>query len=348
VKALLVHPGAEWSIADVHDGMHRALVRAGHEVVSYNLSGRIQSAGGWLKYCWKRAGSPKDNKPGVSDTLYLAGQGVLERALRHDVDWTIIISAMYLHPESVHLLRKAGRKVAVYLTESPYDAKGEDLIASAVDVVFTNERSAVDHFRAICPRSYYLAHSFDPERHNPETPDFETAAHDVVFVGTGFEERVAMLSAVDWTGIDLGLYGSWSLLGSRHPLRRYLRGHILPNTLTAALYHNAKIGLNIHRTSIGWGRTVGHIEGAESVNPRVVELAACGRFFLSDSRPELHEWFNGTVPTFATASELEAQIRRWLQDDAGRAEIAAKLPAAIAPQTFDNRAQQMVEYLEAV
>lgn len=346
MRLLLVHPGASWSVSDVHDGLFRALGRGGHQVVSYALHNRIENAGAWLNYTWRR-GKKRLPKPTSADTLYMAGVGILERALRFDVDWVLVISAIWLHPEGVHLLRRAGRKVAVYLTESPYDDAGEDLVAKAVDMVFTNERSAVPHFRDINPHSYYLAHSFDPEVHRPNIePEIPTPAHDVVFVGTGFPERIEMLSGVNWDGIDFGLYGSWSLLGSRSRLRQYLRGEITPNLYTAALYQRGKIGINIHRTSIGFGRKTERVQHAESVNPRVVELAACGRFFVSDSRPELHEWFNGTVPTFSTAPELEAQIRRWLYDDKGRADIARALPGAVATQTFDARARQLVHLLE--
>ena len=190
----------------------------------------------------------------------------------------------------------------------------------------------------------------DPERHNGEATVADDLApeHDVVFVGTGFEERVDMLAAVDWTGIDFGLYGSWTLLGSRHPLREHLRAGVIDNRMTAALYRKAKIGLNLHRTSVGWGRGVEHITiKAESMNPRCYELAACGRFFVSDYRAEIGEVFGGLVPAFETAAELEALLRHYLADDEARLSIAAKLPEAVAPHTFDARISGLLEVLSS-
>ena len=59
------------------------------------------------------------------------------------------------------------------------------------------------------PNTHYLPVGYDPAQHGPQM-NGEAPAHDVVFVGTGFESRVALLSQVDWSGIDLGLYGAWA------------------------------------------------------------------------------------------------------------------------------------------
>ncbi|MFA4972544.1 MAG: glycosyltransferase [bacterium] len=348
MKVLLVHPGATWAVADVWRGVHDALKRQGVEIVEYALDGRIQYWGGFLTWAWKH-NKGRTPKPSAGDYLYMATAGILERALCHQVDWVLIICGSYMHPEAMKLFRRAGLRVATILTESPYDDERECRIAGMSDVVWTNERASVETFKPHCERVYYWQHAYEPERHHAETQEGDipnAPAHDVVFVATGFIERVEALSAVNWDGIDFGLYGAWGLLGSRHPLRKHLRDGVVSNAITAALYRKAKIGLNIHRTSIGWGRDALHVLGAESMNPRCYELAACGSFFITDYRPEVGEIFGDVVPTFSTPAELEGLIRYYLAHGEERARRLAQAQALIQGHTFDARVADLIAKLK--
>jgi hypothetical protein len=248
---------------------------------------------------------------------------------------------MYLHPDVIIMLKRAGQRVAVLFTESPYDDEQQAEIAKHADVVWTNERSSARQYGWT-----YLRHAYDPERHQPGEPTEDIPAHDVVFVGTGFRERIDLLSAVNWDGIDLGLYGTWGMLGSRAKLRKYVRGGTQDNRRTVELYRAAKIGLNLYRTSRGFGWDAPHVSGAESLNPRALELAACGVFTLSDYRTEVAEVFGPTVPTFQNAADLEALIRGYLENARYRREVAAELPGLVKCHTFDARARQIVKELK--
>ncbi len=344
MRLLTVHPGAAWSTADVWTGVLAGLQRRGHELVRYNLDGRIASAESWLNFQWRRAGRDKANRPTGPDAHYLASFELPYRAWRFGVDWIFVIAGMQLHPDALVIARRAGFKIAILLTESPYEDSRQVPMARLADVVWTNERTSVPFLREALENEhvYYLPHAYDPERHFPGQPaDPETPVHDVVFVGTGFQERIDLLAAVDWDGINLGLYGTWELLGSRHPLRRYLRGGVIDNRRTADLYRRAKIGLNLYRTSREYGRTAERIEYAESLNPRALELAACGVFHLSDYRAEVEEVFGDLVPTFKDAAGLEALIRSSLRNDLVRRDVARRLPACIETRSFDAMAEQI-------
>lgn len=348
---MCIRVSASWAVADVWRGAFDALTRAGVEVVQYALDGRIAYWQLWFKWMWNR-----HKRQGVaigdyseSDILFAASQDIVLKALHHRVDWVLVIAGTYVHPEGLVMLRRAGIRLAVILTESPYSDVQEIGITRIANVVWTNERASVPIFSQY-GQCHYWQHAMDPERHGVEATgaDDTVPAHDVVFVGTGFEERIQTLEAVNWDGIDFGLYGSWTLLGSRHPLRKHLRAGVIDNRATAALYRKAKIGLNLHRTSVGWGRNVEHIKlVAESMNPRCYELAACGRFFVSDYRAEVSEVFGGLVPTFETAAELEALLRHYLADDQARMSIAAQLPGAVSPHTFDARISRLLEVLSS-
>lgn len=331
----------------MHRGISGAMRRAGVEVVDYSFASRMVMSGKFLKMVNREAkrNSPDAPQFNTADTLYHASVGLLERALRHEADWVFIISALYLHHDVLLFLRRAGIKTACLLTESPYDDQRERAVASLVDVIFTNERASVATFEPYCHEAHYYQHAYDPAFHKPlaEVPD-GMARHDVVFVGTGFRERIELLSRVDWTGIDLGLYGTWKNLGSRAALRKYVRGDIVPNEVTAQLYAASKIGLNLHRARAGW-TGAGEPVQAESMNPRCYELAATGTMFTTDARAEVGEVFGDAVPTFSDARELQEIIRHYLAHEDERRRLAARLPGLVAPHTFEQRVAGILQVL---
>ena len=310
------------------------------------MSGRIGLAGEYLELLYRRNRAEGMSKPQAVDTIYLAGQGILSRALRHEVDWVLLVSGTYIHPEILVLLQRAGLRVAALLTETPYADAQEKLIAERVQVVWTNERTSIPFFEQYCDHVYYWQHALDLERHTPASNGEIVLAHDVVFVGTGFIERQEFLHGINWEGIDFGLYGGWDLMGSRNRLRKHLVAPIVSNELTAELYRRAKVGINLHRLSIGWGREVSYIEKAESLNPRCYELAACGCFFICDRRAEVADVFGDLVPTFDTPEEAEDLIRYYLAHEDERRRIAEALPETVKNHTFDSRLIEMLEVLE--
>jgi hypothetical protein len=356
VKLLYIGPGASWATADVAAGLRDGLTHHGVELVDYALDTRIARSKSWLFYNWRqhKKANPNIGKPNVNEVFLQAGRDAFWVAwwikTFRGLDAVFIVSAMFVHPDVVMVMKDSGLKLFVLFTESPYDEDKELPMAKLVDGCWTNERTAVDAFRAVNPHSGYLPHAWHPLRHKagPQPGDELVPAHDVVFVGSAFTERVEWLSAIDWTGIDLGLYGSWESLGSRHPLRQFVRGNQTDNSTAAALYRRAKVGLNLYRTSKGWGKGAPRIAHAESLNPRAYELAACGAFHLSTYRAEVSEVFGDLVPTFEAPKEAEDLIRTWLANPKGRAEIAAQLPACVAESSWRTRATTVIGDLQTL
>jgi len=349
LRVLLVHPGASWSTADVYDGLNYGLKCHGIEVIPYRLDLRIESSQKALHQLWrtKKRDQPDLPKPNSSDILYHAGVGALEMALRKGVDVVLIVSAMLWHPDIALMMKRAGLRVTVLFTESPYDQEHELKIAGMVDGCWTNERTSLAAFRAVNPQSGYLPHGWHPGKHFISArPIGELPSHDVVFVGSGFSERVTWFNSIDWTGIDLGLYGTWKGLGLKPQVKKCIKGDQVTNEMAASLYRRAKIGLNLYRTRKGWGRTAQRITHAESLSPRAYELAACGVFHLSEDRAEVREVFGDLVPTFSTPLEAAALIRLWLNDPAGRARVAEQLPGRVAESSWTQRAATVIGDLQ--
>jgi spore maturation protein CgeB len=348
MKILVVHPGADWATHDVHTGIVNALVKRPVDLAYFALNKRMTSANSWLQWQWRHSGKTGE-RPNGTDAQYLASVGVIERALRFGADWVFIVSATMMHPDVFVMLKRAGLQTAILFTECPYDDDFQLQFAPFADVCWVNDKASLERFRQTVPQTFYWQHAYDPYRHHAEAAENEpeVPAHDVVFVGTGFEERVKLLEQVDWSGIDLGLYGTWELASRNSPLKPFIHDIVTPNAVTAALYRKAKVGINLHRSSVGFGRNTVKISGAYSLGPRCYELAACGAFYISDYRPELADVFGDAVPTYTNAEELGETIRYYLAHDEERAAKAALLPGLAARHTFDARVSEMLEILEA-
>lgn len=353
---VLWHPGASTSTSDVASGLSYGLEQAGVQVIPYRTDVHMEHAGRMLTTLHKRAAKGTE-PPTQGDMVYHANIGILERALRArwttGAPWVVAISGMYQHPDFVVMLRQAGMQVAAVLTESPYNMPQEQRFASLCNVAFTNERTAVDDLRQAQPHTHYLAHAWHPAVHTvmAAAEDVEAAAHDVVFVGTYFEERVKFLADMDWSGINLGLYGGVDGIDMRsaagRKLKPYIAGGYTKNAVTAALYRRAKVGLNLTRTSIWFGPTPHITHRAESLNPRCYELAATGCYFVTDDRAEGHDIFGEWLPTFTDAHSCSALIRAALQDDGYRARVAAELRQRVEPHRWDLRAREVIAHLDA-
>lgn len=343
MRILIVQPGASMSTSDVHTGLSAGLRTRGHEVFDYALDSRIEASGKWLTYCWRKGGKQPSLEPTSSDVLYHACEPLVARALRVMPDVVLVVSGMYLHPDIFVLMHRARLPVAVLFTESPYDDERQERLLPFLRMAWTNERLSARN------GVQYLRHAYNPDIHLPTGEDEDIPSHDVVFVGTCFDERIELLSSIDWTGIDLALYGNWAdHLGSRSHLRKYIRGSYVPNEVAAALYRKAKIGLNLYRQSKGFGKGAPRIKAAESLNPRAYELAATGCFSVSDYRAEVAEVFGDLVPTFQDSDELRPLIDRWLADESGREFVRASLPQAVAWHTWHARALQIESDLHGV
>lgn len=354
MKILCSAPGPTHSTIDLYNGIADGLRAVGHAVGEFRTHTRIDHANRCLQLRWEAAGSPHGQEPDTNNVLFHASSEVVQYALYHEVDWVVFVASGMVHPAVYTMLRRAHVPTAMVLTESPYEDERQAEVAALVDVVWTNERMSV----AALPNAHYLRHAYDPARHYLAEPDPDVPAHDVVFVGTLWQERIDLLSAVDWTGIDLGIYGSADLFDfSRFPseenvrkkatLEPYLHIGFVDNQRTTALYRAAKIGLNLHRTSVSLAGGQ-HVLGAESMNPRCYEQAATGGALLvTDARAEVLETFGEAAPTFDGPEHLEDLVRQLLYDDHARQQRAEAMRQAITPHTFAARAAQMTADLSA-
>jgi len=340
VKFLVVHPGASWATHDVHVGVVEGLRAADVPVVEFRLDNRIARSHDFLHYLWRRqrriAPSEGWPKPTPVDVLYQSSTGLIERALEKKCTDVLIISAMFLIPDRIRLARQAGLRVWLLCTETPYAMADELRIAAMVDGVWTNERSMVEAFRSVNPCVAYLPHAWREGVHNHTVPTAADQSGDVLFCGTFFRERVQLLEAIDWEGlgIDLRLYGTIDLLPKRSKLQAYARGALVPNDQLVTLARQSKIALNLFRKPTDYK--------AESLNPRLYEMAAAGVCIVSDDRLEVSQKFGVNVPTFSTPEEAGALLRSLLDDPLRRSLCASNAQRCVKNDSWKSRAQQVL------
>ncbi len=344
---LLVHPGAAFSTRDVFDGVKAGLEAHGVTVIEYPLDGWLKRSEALVEGAIE-AGTLKD--PVIP--FVLASERLPSIAIANHVDAVLVISGGNVHPAPIAVLRilqgeyKRPFPVAVYCTETPYAP--EDSFARFYNIVFTNERKHAGRF----PHNKYVEYlpmAYNPAVHRPGPIEDELAS-DVLFIGTGFEERQDLLYAVDWSGIDFRLMGGfWEQRGAIEGAATLEPEGVVKNTESVRYYRSARINLNLHRTTTIYGAGP-HIapDDAESLGPRAYELAACGAFqLIDDARPEVVDVFGDTLPTFKAwnAGDLERQARYYLARPDARARHARAALEAVRPHTWHARARRMLDVL---
>lgn len=354
MRLLLCHPGSEFSTHDVFVGLAEALTRQGHDVGVYNLTTRMIIAARYLRFALRhgrQADPTLPAAPSFGDITLKASEELVLLALRGRVDAVLVISGLFLNPNALYLLRAARIPVGIVFTESPYQDDEQADYAELASVCWTQERTSVARLRRANARTHYLPAAYRAGFHAPAVDPAagdDAPAHDALFIGTLFRERAEALATIDWSGIDLAIYGNAEAMDRRSALWRRLAPHVrggsVPNERTVALYRRAALVLNPYRTST-WIDGARHDTSGESLNPRAYEVAACGACQVAGDRAETRDVFGDSVPTYRTPAELGALVRSLLADPARRAALAEEARRRMAPHSFDARAAQITGQL---
>ena len=338
MKFLAVSSPHGYTTRDVWKRVLTGLGANGVTVLAFDLMTRFNAFSAMLKLAEKA-------KMDIPDGFYanlLAYEPIFGAAHFHDVEAVIFVSPQYTPMTIVDMLRKAGKKTIAYFTECPYEDTGlSPLQAAHFDYSFVNDRNSVGLFRSFCDKVFYLPHTFDQNMHYPAASPPNDSR--VLFVGTGYKRRMDFLSAVNWKGIDLDLYGIW-WLKKRQKLARYLRGNVVENEDVAELYRSSAVNISIHRSQ-RYADGIRVIDDGEaySAGPRTWELAACEAFQVSDHRQEIEDVFGDAVPFYGTPKELEALLRRAIDDPVWRQEQAVKQREAVQGHDCTRTMRTMLE-----
>jgi spore maturation protein CgeB len=334
-RAIVVHPGPHFSVADVHNGVVKGLRNNGVEVMDFNLDRRLDF---YVNAQIEQNGEVRKAFE-YEAACTMAAMGLEAACYRFWPDVVIVMSGFFLPPEVYKVIRARRQHLVLWCTESPYEDDRQLDQAHAVDTVILNDPTNIDRFRERNPRTWYLPHSYDPDLHYPGSGSDEWRC-DFGFVGTGYPSRVKFFEQVDWTGVNALFAGNWMNVPDDSPLQKHLvhaRGECIDNRDTAELYRSCKVSANLYRKEAeaddlvdGW-----------AMGPREVELAACRTFFLREPRFESDAllWM---YPTFDGPDDLGDQVRWWVDHPNQRDEATRKAAAAVADRTFNATTAELL------
>lgn len=355
MRILMVAPGPRFSTYDTFMYYTRAFRQLGNHVATFNYHDNYAYHATALSHIENDGGELTEDQQ--RDVIMLAGEDLISAIARKTPDLLFVISGLALPQgmwdwfESFRENLKVPFSTMVLFTESPYVDEMQLPILERADMAATMDIGSLGLFKEHNENSIYIGHAHDPAVHKLAVASTEYAA-DVFMVGTGFPERVKLLSGVDWSGIDLRIFGgNWDDEEDGNGILEYHTPEFLENdTEVVNFYTNSRISLNIFRTAKWPGENVMHIDpaSAHSVSPRCYEIMACGGFLLTDERPELKELFSRDKDyvAFDGSEDLQDKILYYLSHPRQREKIATSGYMAVRDHTYVNRAKEILKFTE--
>lgn len=162
-------------------------------------------------------------------------------------------------------------------------------VASAFDLCWTSDPTAVAWYESIGARAIYLPPGANPDVFVPRDCERDI---DVLFIGKNYGRRAEIIGALTDAGIDVTCYG-----------QGWPRGPVTTEQMVN-LMNRARITLGIGETA----------DPAKlSLKGRDFEAPMCGAFYLCQHNPELEEQYvvGEDIETWADVSELVDMIRHY-------------------------------------
>jgi spore maturation protein CgeB len=338
VRAIVVHPGPFFSVADVHNGWVKGLRSHGVDVLDFNLHDRLNFYSAALLEKGGEIRRAFDHETAA----VMAAKGLEVACYEWWPDLVVVVSGFYIPPDMYAVMRDRGHHVVLLCTESPYEDIRQSWMAKAADTVILNDPTNLDDLRELNPRTVYIPHGYDPDVHRPGPADPDLVS-DFCFVGTGYPSRIEFLEQVDWDGLDVTFAGNWKSVAEDSPIRRFCPDELdqcIDNPDAIRLYQSTKVSANLYRKEAMASEDV---EGW-AVGPREVELAATGTFFLREPRGEGDQLFP-FLPTFETPDEFGKLVRWWAEHDDDRHAAAERARQAVQDRTFHANAERLLRLI---
>lgn len=350
-RILIVHPGPDFSVADVYRGWIKSMRKLGHQIMTYNTNERLTFYGNAVfqnkevEPCEHGYGPVRAAMPDPEMIAQMATKGLFETCYTFWPDVIFFISAFFQTGQTLHILRKRGHKIVMLHTESPYQDDEQMQRGAYANLNLLNDPTNIEKWAELGPVAY-VPHSYDDDVHFPVYP--RDCNIDFAFIGTSFLSRLKFFSEMSFEGIDTVFGGNgWDTVPPEYQhLWRYL-GHrpdeCVPNDEAARIYRLSRTGINLYRRE---GESQHQGEGW-AMGPREVEMAACGLFFVRDPRPESDEVFP-MLPAFSSPAEAEELIRYYLKHEDKRNELAGKALMAVQDRTFDSQCEQVSALMQTL
>jgi hypothetical protein len=337
MRALVVNPGPNFSVADVARGWARGLADLGVEVRTFELDKLLD----YFAYAYTDRNGEVVKAHTEAEAIQLAAGQIKHACYEWWPDLVLVVSGFFMYPQLVEIMRNRHRHVVLLCTESPYEDEAQLQKAAWYDGVVLNDPTNIDAFAEVCDGpALYAPHAYDPAVHY-RAPAKRHA--DVSWIGTCYPSRAAFLEQVDWSGLDVSFGGNFK--DAPESLLRFV-GHepedCVDNDVAAEVYRGSLASFNIYRAETN-GQLSDSADGW-AMGPREVEMARCGLFFCRQSRPESDEVFP-MLPTFSDPAELGDQLRWAIANPEARMMAVERAFTAVEDRTFPNNARALLQAL---
>ncbi len=273
---------------------------------------------------------------------------ILARVIHEKPDLVIALAQAPVSPTLLSRLRKENIPVAYWFVEDFRLATYWESVAPLVTefAVIQKEPFLSLLSEKKVNHATYLPLAADPAIFSPRTPhpdDRKRFGGPVTFMGAGYANRHHFLKHL--VDFDLSIFGTeWN---AGDPLYRYVRegGRRLSPQETALVFNSTTVNINLHSSVYHKGVN----PDGDFVNPRTFEIASCGAFQVVDHRSLLPDLFDvgAELPVYRNESECRKLVGHYLEDDAGRAEMAARSRERVLKEhTYDIRMASWLETLK--
>jgi spore maturation protein CgeB len=328
VPTVLVVAGTQVTTSDLHLLYHRAFTAAGWRSVFFSHDSQLPF--------WEKA--VQQARQSFSRFHFALVNRRLLAVARRERPALVFISGSnwYLWPETVTALRRQGAKVVLNEQHLQVFRPYQAACLRLYDHVFAQDGALLTLLRAestAAPVSL-LGPACDPREHrvldlSPE--DRSEFGADVVYLGFAYPNRIAMMESL--LAFDVRLWGmGWD---ASDLLRSRFRPEPVHGLKKTKIYNAAAVTLNLQSTHYQVG----------GVTCRPFEVAACGGFCLTESRPDLASFFEPEreMATFSDVAELQRKLAHFLASPGERREIAERArQRALREHTYAHRVQQVL------
>lgn len=337
MRALVVNPGPNFSVADVARGWARGLADLGVDVRTFELDKLLD----YFAYAYTDRNGEVVKAHTETEAIQLAAGQIKAACYDWWPDLVLVVSGFFMYPQLIDIMRDRHRHVVLLCTESPYEDEAQLQKAAWYDGVVLNDPTNLDAFAEVCDGpALYAPHAYDPAVHY-RAPAKRHA--DVSWIGTCYPSRARFLEQVDWSGLDVSFGGNFK--DAPESLLRFV-GHepedCVDNDVTAEVYRGSLASFNVYRAETN-GQLSDSADGW-AMGPREVEMARCGLWFARQSRPESDEVFP-MLPTFSDPQELGDQLRWAIANPEARMMAVERAFAAVEDRTFPNNARALLQAL---
>jgi spore maturation protein CgeB len=253
-----------------------------------------------------------------------------------------------LHTDICARLRLICGQAILWVTEDPYELPINLRNADLFDKIFTNDSASVAKYSG---RAVHLPFAGSPWLHEQKVRDTEECRYDLLFVGTAWPNRVALLRSL-MDGIS-NLKTKFALPTNPFlpPIDLNLPSSAInwrtSNSDFVRLANAIKGSFDIHRdftTSIDTPST------AATPGPRLFEIALAGTCQLVDgSLPEVTQYFEAgrEIEVFNGAPHALEALRELLNNPQKRNDMAVAAQArAIRDHTYAHRISEILDQLK--